>query len=414
MTISRSRLLLFFITIGLFYTGMASAQNLVFSKPVALGASVNSAAEEISPLLSPDGKTLYFVRAFHEGNIGGDVGGADIWASTKSAGKWQSATNDIGKWNNLENNALIGLNKKEMVAYLANTYKRNSGVAFSKQINGNWTTPEFIPIPGLSRGEFIGFYMSPSFDVLLISMHAEDSYGDEDLYISVKDANGNWTEPRNLGPSINTSGFEISPFLSADGEKLFFASNGHQGFGNADIFCSYKLYNSWETWSTPINVGEPVNSPAFDAYFASYGDTLAYFSSNRSSKLADIYQTSISVSTSILPEGSRYLTVDEVTELFPQEINRILVFEKDVTKVHSGQRELLYFIANTIVGRDNIKVHLFVREEENPTATQAQLVDVAEILTSAGINESRVLTVNPNSIAKANGQGTVIELLFFK
>src|SRR5688572_2941346 len=120
MIFVRSRLL-FLITIGLLVVARTSAQNLVFSKPNPLGTGVNSEAEEINPILSPDGKTLYFVRAFHEENIGGDVGGADIWSSTKSAGKWQPATNQIGKWNNLENNAIIGLNKKEMVVYLANT-----------------------------------------------------------------------------------------------------------------------------------------------------------------------------------------------------------------------------------------------------------------------------------------------------
>jgi hypothetical protein len=405
---------LVFRIICLFLVVESSAQNLIFNQPLRLSSAVNSESEEINPILSPDGKTLYFVRAFHDDNNGGDIGGTDIWSSTKVGGAWQPASNRIGKWNNLENNAIIGLNKKELIAYLANTYKKQSGVAFSKLVNGQWSLPELIPVPGLNRGEFIGFYMSPAFDVLLISMHASDSYGEEDLYISVKDTNGNWPEPRNLGPTINTSGFEISPFLSGDGEKIFFASNSHQGLGDADIFYSYKLYNSWETWSTPINVGEPVNSASFDAYFTSSGDTLAYFCSNRGGKLSDIYETKISVSTSILPEGARYLTQEEVRELFPQELNRILVFDKGEAKVHSGQRELLWFIANSILIRENIRIHLFVREEENPALTPSQVADVAQLLTSAGIDDTRVLQANAPVISRASQHGTVIELLFFK
>lgn len=405
---------LVFYVLCLFLVVESPAQNLLFQPPVRLSASVNSDSEEISPILSPDGKTLYFVRAFHADNNGGEVGGADIWSTTKVNGAWQAASNRVAKWNNLENNAVIGFNKREMVAYLANTYKKQSGVAFSKLINGQWSLPELVPVPGLNRGEFIGFYMSPAFDVLLISMHASDSYGEEDIYISVKDPNGNWPAPRNLGPSINSSGFELSPFLANDGEKLFFASNGHQGFGDADIFYSYKLYNSWETWSTPINVGQPVNTASFDAYFTSYGDTLAYFCSNRGGKLSDIYETKISVSTSILPEGARYLTQEEVRELFPQDLNRILVFDKGETSVHSGQRELLYFIANTIMIRENIRIHLFVREEENSSTTQAQVNNVAELLTSSGMHDDRVLQANAPTTPRATQNGTVIELLFFK
>jgi len=411
--VGRFRLLVLVVAIGLSFI-KTSAQNLVFNQPIKLPNTINSDSEEISPILSPDGKTLYFVRAFHGDNIGGDVGGTDIWMSTKKDKVWQPATNKIGKWNNQENNALIGFNRKDMIAYLANTYKRQSGIAFSKLVNGQWMAPELVPIPGIDRGQFIGFFMNSSFDVLLISMQAPDSYGEEDLYISVKDPNGTWPEPRNLGPTINTTGFEISPFLSSDGEKLFFSSNGRQGLGNADIFYSYKLYNSWETWSAPINVGEPVNSSSFDAYFSTFGDTLAYFSSSRGGKLADIYETRISVSTSILPEGSRYLTQEEVRELFPQELNRILVFDKGTTEVHSGQRELLWFIANNILLKENIRVHLFVREEENPATTQAQLNDVANLLTTAGIDESRVLLDNSANIPIASKQGTIIELLFFK
>src|SRR6185503_14219383 len=98
-------------------------------------------------------------------------------------------------------------------------------------------------------GEFLGMYISPDCDVILLSMKKDDSKGQEDLYVSLKDAAGQWSIPRNLGPVINTRGFEMSPFLSPDKKRLYFASNGHRGLGDADIFYSNRLDDSWERWS---------------------------------------------------------------------------------------------------------------------------------------------------------------------
>ena len=268
------------------------AQKMEFFDVIKLGDHVNSGAEEVLPLMSPSGESLFFCRAFHESNMGGKNAGMDIWRSARNEqGTWES-TNDLPYWNSKENNALIGIRHDGETVYLLNSYSSSKGIAFSKRKGDGWTRPETISIPGIKRGEYIGFYMNPSYDILLISMNSKNTYGQEDIYVSLKDEAGEWGNPFNLGSTINTEGFEISPFLSADGRKLYFTSNGHRGYGDADIFVSERLYESWTVWSQPKNLGPRINSEKFDAYFSEY-DSICYFVSNKHSDNSDIYRARI-------------------------------------------------------------------------------------------------------------------------
>jgi outer membrane protein OmpA-like peptidoglycan-associated protein len=95
-----------------------------------------------------------------------------------------------------------------------------------------------------------------------------------------------------MGENINSSGFEISPYLSPNDDTLFFSSDGFGGSGDADIFYSLRTGETWSDWSKPINIGPKINSPKFDAYFTFSGNNF-YWSSNRDNKLADIYYTTI-------------------------------------------------------------------------------------------------------------------------
>lgn len=270
-------------------------QDLRFSDPVPLGSSINSESEEVNALLSPDGKTLYFVRAFDSRNKGGVAGGMDIWTSVRdSRGRFSICTNEHKKWNNKFNNSVIGIRNDNHVLYLLNSYNKKSGIAFSKYLEGEWTSPEVIPVPGIDQINLVGFYMHPSFSILLISSDRIGSYGKEDIYVSLKDSLDQWSEPLNLGNTINTDGFEISPFLSEDGKRLYFSSNGHKGYGDADIFVTERLYNNWTLWTRPKNLGGKINSEKFDAYFSVYGDSVCYFSSNQASNFSDIYTSKVS------------------------------------------------------------------------------------------------------------------------
>ena len=268
---------------------------------------------------SPDGKTLFFSRAACPENEGGKFAGTDIWIS-----RYDETTLDWGKpqnektFNNKGTNAVVGINEKGDVLYLLNTTgtKRTEGIYSSSKQNNSWSEPKLIAIPGLDTEDFLGAYVSPDLKVIIFSMNGAESRGNEDLYISLKNAKGEWSKPRNLGSTINTSGFEMAPFLSPDKRRFYFSSNGHPGYGNSDIFYSDRLYESWDIWSAPKNLGLKINSPAFESFFSIYHDTVAFFSSNRNRDFSDVYRVAVFPPKVENEEDYyQYLSNDEVKKL---------------------------------------------------------------------------------------------------
>jgi hypothetical protein len=408
-----SRLLIFVCI----FLGMQAgySQLLEFSQPTRLPLNVNSGAEEGMPLLSPDHTKLFFVRSLYDGNSGGRYAGQDIWCAEKTASGWKNPSNKFDFLNDKDNNVLIGINKDGKTLYTLNSSPsiKLEGIYFTKVVNGHWAKPEFIPLPGIDNQDFVGMYVSPDYDVIFLSMRGTDSRGEEDLYISLKEGSG-WSKPKNLGPTINTSGFEISPFLSADKKRLYFSSSGHAGMGDADIFYSERLYNSWETWSAPVNLGDVVNSKKFDAYFSIYGDSIAYFTSNREQQLSDIYSVKASPKSSFLEMGEQYLTTAELNSAIGKNVNRKITFAKGSTTLSASQKELLYFMANKISAKADIRIQLVVREEENAESTRARLREIYGELRQAGIDSDRIRDEQHRELIKTVDTGGAIEILFFK
>ncbi len=284
--------------VALCLTGLISAQAQLtqYEPPQKLSDAVNSSAsEESMPLLSKDGKVMYFVRSFHPDNTGGARGGHDIWFSTKNEdGTWSPASNNLGSLNTNVNNAVAGVSEDGSTIYLVNTYegKNESGIGLSKatRTGDSWSKPENISVPGINPvNNFYSFYITPEEDVLLISMQDKFSKGQNDIYISTKDQDGNWNVPMNLGERINTAGDEISPYLSPDRKKLYFSTNGRGGMGGYDIFMSTRQEGSWTDWGIPVNLPDGINSGDFDAYFSIYENGDVYFSSSRNDTIANLY-----------------------------------------------------------------------------------------------------------------------------
>ncbi len=380
------------------------AQKIEFSDPVKLGSHINSEAEEILPLLSPDGSKLYFTRAFHRENVGGAYAGMDIWVADKLAdGQWGDPTNKLKKWNDKDNNSVIGIRKEGDVIYFLNADSAQKGISFSKRVNNNWSNPEFVSIPGLSRGSFLGFYMNSSYDVLLISMRGRNSYGNEDIYVSLKNDEGNWEEPINVGPTINTDGFEISPFLSENKKYLFFSSNGHGGYGDADIFFSQRLYGSWDVWTKPVNLGRKINSKKFDAYFSMYGDSVGYYSSNIGNELSDIYKVDINLiedsgTHANIARDRELLSDEEIQAVFGFDFKRVILFDRNSFELNDIAKETLWFIHNKIGGLTEVNLAIIGHtdidggETDNLKLSNARAGAVADYLRKLGMEGWRITT----------------------
>ncbi|MGZ2370314.1 hypothetical protein ACXR6G_11040 [Ancylomarina sp. YFZ004] len=116
------------------------------------------------------------------------------------------------------------------------------------------------------------------------------SYGECDIYYCTMNKDGKWSEPKNIGLDINTPYDEADVFVSPDGKKLYFNSTGHNTIGGSDIFKCDRLENG--TWSTPVNMGIPINSPYNDIQYYRSADGKEYLSSDRNSGFGgyDIYK----------------------------------------------------------------------------------------------------------------------------
>lgn len=104
-----------------------------------------------------------------------------------------------------------------------------------------------------------------------------ESIGKTDIFVVDINTDGSYSEPKNLGPKINTIEREMFPSIDKN-NVLYFSSNGHEGYGNLDIFVS-KIYDNSE--STPLNLEEPLNSPKDDFAYILRNEQMGYFSSNR-------------------------------------------------------------------------------------------------------------------------------------
>jgi outer membrane protein OmpA-like peptidoglycan-associated protein len=272
-----------------------AAQNDLNHTVQRLSPSVNSEFEESKPITSPEADLLFFVRSFHPLNRGGELSGEDIWYSVKKGDAgWSMASNELGQLNNVNANAVVGYvqNKKTIytVSYIMKNGNRFAQIVRSVEDAQGWSKSDPIGLEALAVGkDYHDFYVHPDEDVILISMKALNTIGREDLYVAVKQEPEVWSNPLHLGPIINTSDFEISPFLSKDKKTLFFASNGHSGYGDADIFKSTRLDESWTNWSVPENLGVPINSTDFDAYYFKNEQGKIFFCSNRGKKYTDIF-----------------------------------------------------------------------------------------------------------------------------
>lgn len=395
-----------FLAAGPFFS---TAQLLEFHSVKKLPSAVNSTGEESLPLLSPDGRELFFTRALYAANAGGKFSGIDAWFSEAGANSWKNSSNSLPAGINDEgHNAIIGMsrdgNKRYFMSALPN--EKVNGIYVTSRISNYWTRPEFVPIPGIDNQNFLGVYVSPDFDVILFSMKGTDSRGEEDIYFSVRNSANQWSAPRSVGATINTRGFEISPFLSSDKKRLYFASNGHGGEGDADIFYSERLYNSWETWSLPVNLGKEVNSKKFDAYFSIYGDSIAYFASNRDGRYADLFEAKVMHGKTVLSPGQRYLSRDEWNRHLGGVVSNEVIFTPQSSSLNASQEELLFYIANKLQLQKEILFHLIVREEENAALTKSRLEAMSEHLEQSGIGETRIIVEQVEPVVKTR-QGKI-------
>jgi outer membrane protein OmpA-like peptidoglycan-associated protein len=241
-----------------------------YTRSTNLGWGINSVFEETKPVLSGDGTKLYFGRKYCPENVGGQNDPQDIWIARRTAGgEWTRAVNPGQKVNTSRaDNLCAALDKDSLMLYVAeaNGYGR---FVIRHPLSG----AERQIGPRIYNGSpFLEAFISDERDIILYTARGRKNIfyrrgGDErDIYISRR-INGEWSSPENVGPMINSASDEYSPWLSPDGKTLFFGATRSDSFGGVDIYYARRTGESWTQWEYPRNLGPSVNSEGFDAYF---------------------------------------------------------------------------------------------------------------------------------------------------
>jgi outer membrane protein OmpA-like peptidoglycan-associated protein len=254
-----------------------------------LSDSINTSYVETKPMISADGNTLFFARQNTPENINGRYDEQDIYFNKYGKRGWSKSVNIGEPLNNEMPNGVVSISPNGESLYLLNAYvenKKTDGVAVSHRTDSGWSVPQILPIQDFhNHSDFIDYFFSSNGQELLIAVERDDSFGDQDLYVSRKLKDNSWSKPINLGQQINTKHPEFSPFLAADNKTLFFASMGHENYGGADIFYSKRLDSTWTNWSKPENLGPDVNTESFEAYYTIPANgTIGYYVSDKNGR----------------------------------------------------------------------------------------------------------------------------------
>lgn len=269
-----------------------------------LGDVINSPTDDLAPVISYDNKTLYFTRQNHPLNMA-PIDNQDAWFSTQGTdGKFSPAQGVPAPINNAQNNSVAGITPDGQTLLVLNVYNPDgtmgTGVSLARKEGELWGLPKKIEIKNFYNKNRYGEYnLSASGKILLMTIQRDNGFGSKDVHVSFRQEDGTWSEPKNLGATINTAESETSSFLAADGRTLYYSTNGFPGYGRNDVFVTQRLDDTWEKWSEPQNLGPDLNTPQWDAYYTFTADgSYVYFVSGGRNGSSDIYRKK-------LPEGAR-------------------------------------------------------------------------------------------------------------
>ena len=257
-----------------------------------MGPNINTKFTDANPSITADGKIFIFTSRRPE-NIGGQIDPAveeyfdDIYIAKydKENHEWGKAVN-IGEPINTpghDANLSITPDGTKILIYKNVTGETKSGDIYYSDFkeNGQWSDPKPFGNKYINSSYFetSACLTADGKTLYFVSEREKGGFGHGDIYVS-KLVNGEWTKPENLGPTINTEYDEVGVYIHPDGKTLFFSSNGHNTMGGHDIFMSTLDDNG--NWTTPINMGYPINTTKEEIHFVFTTDRkVAYLSSSR-------------------------------------------------------------------------------------------------------------------------------------
>jgi len=270
-------------------------RNPVPFQPENLGPEVNSEYSEYWPALTVDEQMLMFTVML-PGTVltGGDPLSLqeDFFYSTQREGSWEPRRNAGPPLNTSDNEGAQSMTADGRTLWFT-ACNRRSGLGmcdlyYSILKDGRWSRPTNVGSPVNSRYSEKHPAISADGRVLFFTSNRPGGSGSYDIWMSER-VGESWSEPVNLGDSVNTSGLEQSPFIHPDQKSLYFSSTGWPGMGQGDLFLS--RYDGSSAWSAAENLGYPINTHDDDIGLSlNASGEKAYFASSRGEGMdTDIY-----------------------------------------------------------------------------------------------------------------------------
>lgn len=390
-------------------------------EPENLGATINSSNDEYVNMLSFDGTQLLFTRKMPLDN---DYQKEFLFVSHLIDNQW-SEPQPLA-FSNFPQDvdpgaAFISADGKKL--YLTGCgWSRDSScdIYVSEWKDNRWAMPRRLSESINTRSwESQPCVSSDGKELYFVSRRS----GQADIYRSVRNADGTWGEPQNLGEPINTKGTEMAPFLHPDGHTLYFSSDTHIGMGGFDLFMSRRGDDG--QWQEPVNLGFPINTSGDEInFFVAADGKTAFISSQREGGHGgyDIY--TFELPEEIRSDSANYLASVDVVELAPGDavILQNIQFEYNSSALtkdsESGIQMLLEFLQRNLhlkvelaghtdnVGSDSYNLKL---SSERAEVVRQALIDKgidATRLTAKGYGATRPLTPNDTEDHRAMNRRT--------
>ncbi len=253
----------------------------------SVGNGINSEYTEYNPVVSVDERILAFtVLKPISGKPGAQLT-EEINIAYNETGSWSMPKKITVQTQNNYGTAGISADGNQMLIFIGD---HSSGSIYKIKKEGNeWSRPSPLGANVQSKYLESTASLTPDNKTIYFASNRPGGYGGMDIYKSVRKDDGTWGRAENLGKTINSKANEDAPFIHPGKQLLFFTTDGHSGMGGNDIYKS-ELKNG--QWSTPKNMGYPINTTANDNYFTLIADgSRGYFSSDRKGGLGgqDIY-----------------------------------------------------------------------------------------------------------------------------
>jgi OmpA-OmpF porin, OOP family len=226
-------------------------------KPEPLSPTVNRFQLQYFPVLTADQKTLIYTGMDGMGREHNE----DIYISRLEGGEWTEPEPISPNINTQLNEGTCSISADGRTLVFTNC---DQGKGFgrcdlyiSRKTGSEWSKPQNLGAGVNSRSWESQPALSADGRTLYFTSDRPGGQGGHDIWISTMDEKGVWQKAENLGPTINTADNEQAPFLHANGQTLYFASNGHVGMGGMDLYYSNLR---GEEWAEPVNLGYPINT----------------------------------------------------------------------------------------------------------------------------------------------------------